>query len=106
MQHLELGDRSERASWYRLRGDFDGPVQRWLVSTPETIDVCNRSELCGVPFPIRLGQGMTSALATAPFRSELQKVPPHRWCVMNFLRGSLNFDIRGALHEALGSRYP
>jgi len=102
MQYLEAISRSDAVSWYKLCGDYQGEVQRWIATTPQTIDICNRPELCGVEFSNALHGAMVSVLAQAPFSGFLKSVPENRVAVMNFLRGSLNFDVRGALADALG----
>jgi hypothetical protein len=78
-------------------------VTRWLVSTPQTIAVCNRPEILGQAFSYHMLGALTSALACAPFRSLLEGTPSSRLCIMNFLRGGLNFDLRNALADSLGS---
>lgn len=105
MQYLEQVSSQSKASWYRLGGDFQGEVQRWVVSTPETIRICNSPEVCGIEFSDRMRTAMVSALSTAPFREFLEESASDRLCIMNFLRGSLNFDLRNALALALGSNY-
>ena len=105
MQYLETISRTKSASWYRLCGDHQGEVRRWVVSTPQTVDICNRPELCGVEFSTALSRGMTAALAAAPFADFLRSRPSNQLCIMNFLRGSLNFDLRNAVASALGSGY-
>ena len=99
---LQQVSRARDVSWYGI-GGHDGAVQRWIVSTPETVDICNRPELLGVAYSDALQDGMTRALATAPFGDLLTGTPSERLCIMNFLRGSLNFGLRGALSRSLGS---
>lgn len=103
MQYLETVSRSPQVSWYRLLGEHQGAVQRWVVSTPQSIDVCNRPEVCGVDFSRNLREAMAAALSTAPFVPLLRSVPSTHLCIMNFLRGGLNFDLRNALFDSLGS---
>ncbi len=103
MQYLEAVSRSPRVSWYRLLGEHQGAVQRWVVSTPQSIAVCNQPEVVGVEFSQKLREAMAAALSTAPFMSLLRSVSSAQLCIMNFLRGGLNFDLRNALHDALGS---
>ena len=105
MQYLEAVSRSPEVSWYRLQGDYQGNVNRWVVSTPLTTEICNRPELCGIEFSTNLRKAVTTSLASAPFKGFLGSVPSTSLCSMNFLRGSLNFDLRSAIGEALGSNY-
>lgn len=102
MQYLELLSKCEEATWYALRGDYQRNVERYVVSTPSSRDVCNRAELLGVDQNLALEAGMTAAFRHAPFRSFLADHPQERVCVVNFLRGGLNFEIRRALHSAYG----
>jgi len=103
MQYLEAVSRSPEVSWYRLLGEHQGAVQRWVVSTPQSIAVCNRPEVVGVEFSTCLREAMTSALSVAPFMGLLRSVASSHLCIMNFLRGGLNFDLRNSLYDALGS---
>lgn len=103
MPYLERTFTDEQASWYRLGGSGSESIHRWVVSTPETRRICNYPELIGVEFSRLLSQGITAAFRTAPFVSFLQSVPSSRLCTVNFLRGGLNFNLRGVLHDALGS---
>ncbi len=103
MQYLEVVSRRPDVSWYRLLGEHQGAVTRWVVSTPETVAICNRPEVLGVEYTDKLAAATTRALATAPFRGLLESVPSSSLCVMNFLRGSLNFELRNAVARALNS---
>ncbi len=105
MQFLEAVRRSPEVSWYRLRGDFEGKVTRWVASTPETVAICNSSDLIGVDFSRRLSRAMSSMVEVAPFRAFLESGRSQELCIVNFLRGGLNFDLRNVLHNALGSNH-
>lgn len=102
MQVLESIRRSANASWYAVRGDYEGQVERYVVSTPGSRDICNRPELLGVAFNLALEGCVTSSLVTAPFRPLLEQHPEERVCAVSFLRGGLNFELRRALHSAYG----
>ena len=102
MQVLERIRRSADASWYAVTGDHQGAIERYVVSTAGSREVCNRPELLGVAFNLALEQCMATALATAPFRPLLEQHPEERVCAVSFLRGGLNFELRRALHSAYG----
>ena len=102
MQSLRKIESSPDASYYAIEGDYTSPVHRYIVSTAETREICNRPEVVGCEYTDRLRRAVTKALVNAPFRSVLEAHSEHRVCVLNFLRGGLNFDIRSALHEGLG----
>jgi hypothetical protein len=73
-----------------------------VVSTPSSRDICNQPELLGCAYTDALRRAVTATLARAPFRPLVEGHPESRVCVLNFLRGGLNFDLRGALAEAYG----
>ncbi len=102
MQTLHRIRRTDGASWYAIEGDHAGPVERYVVSTAGTRAICNRPELLGVAFNLALQDSMATALVTAPFRPLLEQHPEDRVCVVSFLRGGLNFELRRALHSAFG----
>lgn len=102
MQTLERLSASAAASWYAIVGEHEGAIERYVVSTPQSRAVCNRPEVLGVAFNEHLQQAMAAALAAAPFRDLIAGRPEEQVCVVNFLRGGLNFELRRALHEAYG----
>jgi len=102
MQYLRRISASPEACFYAIEGDYQTAVGRWIVSTPQSRDVCNQPELLGCRYTTALRQAVTAALAQAPFRQIVKDHPESRVCVLNFLRGGLNFDLRNALHEAYG----
>ena len=102
MQVLERLSATPRASWYRLSGEHQGRVERYVMSTAPTRAICNRPELLGVSFNLALHEGISAGLIDAPFRSILTEHPEERICVVNFLRGGLNFELRRGLHTAYG----
>jgi hypoxanthine-guanine phosphoribosyltransferase len=102
MQVLERLSVAPEASWYALRGDHQRQVERYVVSTPQSRAICNSPELLGVDFNLSLHDGMAAAFRTAPFKELIAGHPEPGVCVVNFLRGGLNFEIRRALHSAYG----
>lgn len=102
MQHLTRFSRSADASWYAIGGDHQTEVSRWVVTTPWSREICNRPELLGCEYTSALRRAMAAALISAPFRHLLEAQTPTRVCVLHFLRGGLNFDLRNALHDAYG----
>ncbi len=107
MQVLERLSRAADASWYALRGDHQGQVERYVVTTPQGRAICNSPELLGLDFNLSLQEGMAAAFRTAPFRELIAGHPENAVCVVNFLRGGLNFEIRRALRDAFGfNRHP
>ena len=93
---------SPEAAWYRVEGGYDGAVERYVVSTAAGRAICNRPEIVGVEYTELLHDAMVAALSTAPFRDLLADAPQEQACVLNFLRGGLNFELRRALSGAYG----
>lgn len=102
MQTLERVRRTSAASWYAIHGDHAGAVERYVVSTPGSRAIVNRPELLGVAFNLALQDCMAASLTSAPFRPLLEQTPEEKVCVVSFLRGGLNFELRRALHTAYG----
>jgi hypothetical protein len=90
------------ASFYTIEGDPELSVERFVVSTPQSRDICNKPELLGCLYTDKLRAAMASILWAAPFRDEIEGAPEEQICVLSFLRGGLNFGLRDALHQAYG----
>ena len=102
MQALRRLASGPEAAWYSLDGDYTGDVQRYIVSTPYSRAICNVPELLGVDFNAHLHDAVAASLVDAPFRELVEGHPEERVCVVNFLRGGLNFELRRALWTAYG----
>lgn len=100
MQTLERLHATPAASWYAVRGDHAGPVERYVVSTAGGRAVTSRPDILGVAFNDALHSAVSDALATAPFRGFIESGDEERVTVVHFLRGGLNFEIRRALWTA------
>lgn len=94
----------EEALYYEIRdgGEEPAPIERYIVTTPQTRQICNEPELLGVAFNDSLVEAMTAAFRNAPFADLLRGRPEEKACIVNFLRGGLNFEIRRALQGAYG----
>ena len=102
MEQLRRLSATPDAAYYEIEGEHQGEVERYVVSTPQSRDICNRPELLGLDFNLRMRDAMTAALAAAPFRDLIADHPEEQVCVVNFLRGGLNFELRRALGVAYG----
>jgi hypothetical protein len=102
MAHLELINKYPEITYYQLKGEDDNPVERYVISTPETRKICNIPELVGVEYTLLMQQAMISALKKLPYRESLLENAPEQFCVFTFLRGGLNFSLREALYHAYG----
>jgi len=99
LEHLASGN---DATLYTVEGEFDGPVKRYVVTTPETRAICNQPELLGVDFGHQLARASARALQLLPERDSIAGTRQERVCVVHFLRGGLNFGLREGLFSAYG----
>jgi hypothetical protein len=100
MQYLTRISEKPEVSFYEIGGEHQTQVKRYIASTPQTRSICNRPEILGCDYTSLLRDAMVSVLKDLPCRSRIEAHPESRICVLNFLRGGLNFDLRNALHEA------
>lgn len=87
-------------SVYQLHGLDKRELRGYVVSTPETRAICNCPEILGCQYTDMLRTAMVKALQTIPFVQQLVENFGQEICVVNILRGGLNFDLRNALHLA------
>ncbi len=73
-----------------------GSLKRYILSTPETRQICNDPAVCGLEYTDKLKLAMQKALAQLP---ESLDVNESQGIVFNILRGGLNFGLREALAE-------
>ncbi len=104
MAHLEALHRDEKISLYRLLEPetTDNGVEEYIFSTPETREICNRPELVGMDFPLGMRRAKARLFQLSPLKQLIGEGSPLNCCVLHFLRGGLNFQLREALHEAYG----
>ncbi|MBN2493769.1 MAG: hypothetical protein JXR96_04175 [Deltaproteobacteria bacterium] len=102
MQYLVERASGADSRIYSIHGAYESGIERYIATTPESRSICNLPEILGCEFSDLLRSAVTRALRIAPFRQIIEKTAEHRVCVLNFLRGGLNFDLRGALRDAYG----
>jgi hypothetical protein len=95
MQYLKRMNDAADARYYEIQGDYQSDVRRYIVTTQESRDICNRPEVMGVEFSSHMRTALDKALTHAPFKHVLQDCPEHKICVMNFLRGGSWKSRRG-----------
>ncbi len=100
MNQLEALHRSEQISLYELQSKKSEPVEEYIFSTPETRDLCNQPEKVGITFPNAMRQAIVRTLRLPPLNDFLGNSKEMKNCVLHFLRGGLNFQLREALFEA------
>lgn len=102
MEYLKLARKSRAAAVYELKGEYGDSLVRYVASTPESREICNRPEITGVRYTELLESAITSVLKQVPLASSLRRLDPRTVGVVHFLRGSLNFGMRRALYRAYG----
>ncbi len=102
MDRLEALHRSEELSLYRIENDKNSGVEEYIFSTPETREVCNKPEMVGFDFPGAMRRAHGRVMGVDPLNSLLGQQEDYKNCVMHFLRGGLNFQLREALADAFG----
>lgn len=86
---------------FRIDGDHEGPVRRFVFSTAETRDIVNRPEVKGMEYTEKLEQGVMHLLQGF-LPHHFDDVKEEEANVLVFLRGGMNFGLRNALHRAYG----
>lgn len=94
--------KSPEISYYRISDNTDSPIDRYVISTPQTRKICNVPELLGVEYTDHMLKAMIAAFKHLPDNEFILKVPQEQFCVFTFLRGGLNFSLREALYHAYG----
>lgn len=91
----------ESLSLAAIRGDYEGPIRRFVLSTAETRAIVNRPEVMGMEYTEKLEDAMVHLLkGFKPLH--FTDIREDQVDVFNFLRGGLNFGLRNALHRAYG----
>ncbi len=81
----------------------EGPttkVKRFIFTSAETRDICNKPEVLGCDYTDKMEKAMEKALTNFPI--DISEISEQDSCIVNFLRGGLNFRLREAMHTALG----
>lgn len=93
--------RDENGVIYRIEDDVKTPVNRYVLSTPQSRAICNNPLVMGYEYTEKLEQACASFLRLAKNVTPLA-LDEKRSVVFNILRGGLNFGLRGALASAYG----
>ncbi|MFH1426513.1 MAG: hypothetical protein ABIG66_03740 [Candidatus Kerfeldbacteria bacterium] len=83
------------------QGTNEGGVEQYVISTPETRDICNDPLVLGVDYTRKL-QHATNRALKAMKEAKLIRSDEENAVVFHILRGGLNFNLRNALHDAFG----
>ncbi|MCX6357902.1 MAG: hypothetical protein NT045_08545 [Candidatus Aureabacteria bacterium] len=102
MEYLALARRNRHAAIYELKGEYGDSLTRYIASTPESREICNRPEITGVRYTDMLESAVTAVLTRFPPAASIRILDPRSIGVVHFLRGSLNFGMRRALFRAYG----
>ncbi len=101
MTQLEALHRDRDISLYQIE-DNHSPIEEYIFSTPETREICNRPELVGIKFPEGMRTAASRLLKLDPLAELIGEKNGKENCILHFLRGGLNFQLREALSEAYG----
>lgn len=94
-------NRDENGVIYQIKDDVKTPVNRYVLSTPQSRAICNDPLVMGYEYTEKLEQACASFLRLAKSATPLA-LEEKRSVVFNILRGGLNFGLRGALASAYG----
>jgi len=86
--------------YYEILGEPESKAKRFIVTTEESRKICNMPEIFGCDYTDMMSSAMVKALKYFP--TNLSKTNESEICVVTFLRGGLNFNLRDALHKAFG----
>ncbi len=102
MDQLKALHRSDELSLYRVEDRADSAVEEYIFSTPESREICNKPELVGFDFPSAMRRAHSRVMGVEPLSTLLGEREDFQHCVMHFLRGGLNFQLREALADSFG----
>ncbi|MBU0979369.1 MAG: hypothetical protein KJ709_01060 [Nanoarchaeota archaeon] len=112
MEQLKELYEEERAKLYGITGSHPG-IERYVVTTPETREICTDALLYGEPYTRRLQAGLTKALTLLSKHYQkthqqrfLDGIPDSRINILNILTGSEAWRIKEALSEAYDRHCP
>ena len=98
---LVLKQSNPACTLYEIESSKYTHVRRFIASTPQTRAISNNPLICGVRYTESLEDACKSVFSLFGLNL-LKDVPEQNVCVLNILRGGLNFGIREALARALG----
>lgn len=82
--------------------DNEVPIERYVISTPQTRSICNDPSIVGTAYKRGLQQAVELTLSSLPDHNDFSAVPEESVCVFNILRGGLNFRLDDAIANAWG----
>ncbi|MGL1931078.1 MAG: hypothetical protein OCC45_04895 [Desulfotalea sp.] len=94
-------NRQETSAIYSLDDGTESPINRYILTTPETRAICNNPFVLGLDYTNKLEEACATFLRLAKPSTTIN-LEETRSVVFNILRGGLNFGLRGALAKAYG----
>lgn len=85
---------------YEVKNGSKEGVWEYVISTPETRNICNIPEIVGVDFQLGLEAAIARSMQHFPQLNFFDNVADSQCSVLTILRGGLNFPIKRALHTA------
>ena len=86
---------------YKIEDKTIPLLNRYIVSSNETREICNDPQICGIEYTKKLRDTCTKILEALPAFSPVT-LYENQGVVLNILRAGLNFGIREALADAYG----
>ena len=94
----KLSDKND-CSIYRIEDEKQEHVNRLIVSSPETRDICNDTTVLGVDYTRKLSRACSNVLKSLQ-EDDIINFQENKTIVFNILRGGLNFGLREAIADA------
>lgn len=84
---------------YQIKGEESPLLNRYIISSPDTREICNDPQICGIEYTRKLQKVCRLILESLSSFTSLKLVEDHV-VVFNTLKNSLNFGLREALSDA------
>lgn len=101
METLKQLASANGSALYQIEGEYEGKVERFVTTAPETRAICNDPLVYGVDYTEKLKTAMTTMF------KQFNEIghgcgEEENAVVLHILRGGLNFGLREAVAEACG----
>lgn len=92
---------SPQLSIYEITDGENNLLHQYIISTPDTRDICNDPQICGVEYIQKLQHACLLILENLPAFNSIT-LHEHKAVVLNLLNTGVNFGIREALSKVYG----
>lgn len=91
--------KTDDISIYQIEDNPNKLLNRYIISTPGTREICNDPQICGIEYTNKVRKACTKVLEAFPLFSTIH-LDESKTMVLNVLRGGLNFGLREALADS------